>query len=237
MRPLKNWDNKTWLSSKIYISHFHKFLRTKIKFKKHFAILDIGCGRGNITGNLQKRYKFKTKPIGIDIIKNKDINKNILFKKIDAKKFLIQNSKKYDLILIKQIMHLLDKNKRHSIIQLSKKKLKKNGVLLILFLSPFNTELPTFKKFSINLKKSLKKDKVVIKEIKRKLKNYKISYFNFKVRIKKLYYINMIRNRYISCLLNMSVLEIDNGVKEIEKKYKNNLVFTDKLLCIEYKKN
>ncbi len=108
---------------------------------------------------------------------------------------------------------------------------------MILSLSPFNTELPTFKKFSINLKKSLKKDKVVIKEIKRKLKNYKISYFNFKVRIKKLYYINMIRNRYISCLLNMSVLEIDNGVKEIEKKYKNNLVFTDKLLCIEYKKN
>ena len=47
----------------------------------------------------------------------------------------------------------------------------------------------------------------------------------------------MIRSRYISCLLNMSVLEIDNGVKEIEKKYKNNLVFTDKLLCIEYKKN
>ena len=29
MKKLKNWDNKTWLSSKSYISQFNKFLKTK----------------------------------------------------------------------------------------------------------------------------------------------------------------------------------------------------------------
>ena len=34
MEKLKNWDNKTWLSSKSYISQFNKFLKTKINFNK-----------------------------------------------------------------------------------------------------------------------------------------------------------------------------------------------------------
>ena len=29
MQPLKNWDNKTWLSSNIYINHFSSFLLKK----------------------------------------------------------------------------------------------------------------------------------------------------------------------------------------------------------------
>ena len=31
MKPLKNWDNRTWLSSKKYIDQFHKFLKKKVK--------------------------------------------------------------------------------------------------------------------------------------------------------------------------------------------------------------
>ncbi len=45
MKKLINWDNKTWLSSKSYISQFNKFLKTKINFNKNSKILDIGCGR------------------------------------------------------------------------------------------------------------------------------------------------------------------------------------------------
>ena len=48
MKQLKNWDNKTWLSSNKYILSFYKFLKTKIKINKKTTILDIGCGRANI---------------------------------------------------------------------------------------------------------------------------------------------------------------------------------------------
>ena len=84
MKRLRNWDNKTWLSSKKYIFAFNLFLSSKIKLNKKTKILDIGCGRANIISYLQKKYKFNSKPIGIDIVKNKDIKKNIQFRKADA---------------------------------------------------------------------------------------------------------------------------------------------------------
>ena len=108
MKKLKNWDNKTWLSSKTYITQFNKFLKTKINFNKNLKILDIGCGRANIISALQKKYKFKNKPIGIDIISNKGVKKNIIFKRVDALKYL-DKKEKYDLILIKQTIHFFQK--------------------------------------------------------------------------------------------------------------------------------
>ena len=82
MKRLKNWDNKTWLSSKKYISAFNFFLIKKIKLNKNTKILDIGCGRANIISSLQKKYKFKNKPIGIDIVRNKEIKKKYSVHKI-----------------------------------------------------------------------------------------------------------------------------------------------------------
>ena len=48
MIQLKNWDNKTWLSSDSYINAFNSFLLKKKKLNKNSKILDIGCGRGKL---------------------------------------------------------------------------------------------------------------------------------------------------------------------------------------------
>ena len=88
MKKLKNWDNQTWLSSKNYIYRFNEFLNKRVRFNKNTKILDIGCGRANIISALQKSYKFKVKPIGLDIVKNNGIRKNISFKKIDGLDYL-----------------------------------------------------------------------------------------------------------------------------------------------------
>ena len=52
---IKNWDNKTWLSSKDYINQFNKFLLKNIKLNSNSIILDIGCGRGKILGSLNSK--------------------------------------------------------------------------------------------------------------------------------------------------------------------------------------
>ena len=96
MKQLKNWDNKTWLSSNRYILSFYKFLKKKIKINKKTSILDIGCGRANIISFLQEKNKFQNKPIGIDIVKNKNTKKNIIFKKTEAIKYLKKTDKKFD---------------------------------------------------------------------------------------------------------------------------------------------
>ena len=84
---IKNWDNKNWLSSNEYIKSFNKFLTKNIRLSPSSKILDIGCGRGKIVGNLNSKFKFKSKPIGIDIVNHKNKDKRIRFKKIDASSF------------------------------------------------------------------------------------------------------------------------------------------------------
>jgi ubiquinone/menaquinone biosynthesis C-methylase UbiE len=237
MKRLRNWDNKTWLSSEKYISTFNIFLKSKIKFNRKKVILDMGCGRANIISSLQKKYKFKEKPIGIDVIKNKNIKKNIIFNKIDGISFLKKTKKKFDLIMIKQTIHFFNEKQIKSLLVSAKSKLNKRGNLLIFSLKTNDNQIPCFKKMKLKLKKSLKKDEILFKIIKSNLKNSKESYFNFKVNISKQKYIKMIKNRYISCLLDMSVKDLNFGINELNLKYKDYIKFTDTLKCISYIKN
>ena len=63
MAPLKNWDNKNWLSSQRYILSFNRFILKQIKLDRNSRILDIGCGRGKIISNLSNKLKLHNKPI------------------------------------------------------------------------------------------------------------------------------------------------------------------------------
>ena len=235
MKKLKNWDNKTWLSSKSYISQFNKFLKRKSNLNKNSKILDIGCGRANIISALQQKYKFRDKPIGIDIVGNKGVKKNIIFKRVEALKYL-KKKEKYDLILIKQTIHFFSKKNLNRLLNLAKKRLNAKGKILIFSLKTKNNKIPCFKKMRKNLEKSLKRDEALFKIIKNNLKKISYTNFNFKVNISKQKYVRMIRERYISCLLNMSNKEIKLGISEIESKYKNQIKFTDTLRCISYRK-
>ena len=235
MKKLKNWDNRTWLSSKSYISQFNRFLKKKINLNKNSKILDIGCGRANIISALQKKYKFRNKPIGIDIVMNKDVKKNIVFKNISALKYL-KKQEKYDLILIKQTIHFFSKSNLNRLLNLAQKSLNNKGKILIFSLKTNDNKIPCFKKMRKDLEKSLKRDEVLFKIIKKNLKKVSYTNFNFKVNISKQKYVRMIRERYISCLLNMSSKEINLGISEIKLKYKNQIKFTDTLKCISYRK-
>ena len=228
---IKNWDNKTWLSSNDYIKSFNKFLFKNIKLNPNSEILDIGCGRGKILGTIKSILKLKSKPIGIDIINHKDKDKRINFKKSDATSFFLTNTKKFDLILIKQTIHLLTFKKIKKLLFLCKKNLKHNGKIFILTLDGKKNELPTFRKMKIRLNKSLKRDNKVLKLITRLYPQRKRKNFIYKVKINKKKYLTMIENKYISILLPLSKREILEGIEEINHKYKNYIQFRDKLDC------
>ena len=59
MPSLKNWDNKTWISSRKYIESFNSFILKQIKLNRDSKILDIGCGRGKIVSNLSTKLRLK----------------------------------------------------------------------------------------------------------------------------------------------------------------------------------
>ena len=236
MKRLKNWDNKTWLSSKKYINSFNAFLQSKINFNKDMQILDIGCGRGKILGNLSSKLKLKFKPLGIDIIDHKDRDKRISFKKKSASIFFLKNKEKFDLILIKQTVHFFSKTNLNRLLNLAQNSLNPKGKILIFSLKTKNNKIPCFKKMRKNLEKSLKRDEALFKIIKKNLKAISYTNFNFRVNISKQKYVRMLRERYISCLLNMSDKDIKLGISEIKLKYKNQIKFTDTLKCISYRK-
>jgi|TARA_B110000259_G_scaffold183314_1_gene228391 ubiquinone/menaquinone biosynthesis C-methylase UbiE len=235
MLNIINWDNKTWISSNKYIKSFNNFLLIQKKLNKDSKILDIGCGRGKIIGSLSTKIKLKNKPIGVDIENHSDKDKRIIFKKISAIKYLRNNKKKFDLILIKQTIHLFNLKDIKKILVYARSSLKKKGIILILTLNTKNNEIPTFSLMKQKLNKSFKKDKIIWKNILKLNVKKDTSEFNFKVNIKKSIYIKMIKQKYISTLLQLSLAQILKGIEEINLKYKKNIIFNDKLKCISLK--
>lgn len=237
MAPLKNWDNKTWLSSQRYILSFNRFILKQIKLDRNSRVLDIGCGRGKIISNLSNKLKLHNKPIGIDIEKHKDKSEKIIFKKTDALSFVSKTKINFDLILIKQTIHLVKKNQINKLLLICKNKLNTNGKIIILSLDPHKNQIPTFVLMKKKLKQSLKRDKSLFQLIKKHNPNLTVKKFIFNVRISKNKYLQMIKDRYISTLLNFTEKQIQNGLNEINKKYKKKLNFKDQLICLIIKNN
>ena len=232
MKSLKNWDNETWLSSKKYIYSFNNFVLKQKKINKYSKILDIGCGRGKIIGDLFKRLKLINKPIGLDIENHRDKSKKIIFKKIDGLSFISKTKKTFDLILIKQTIHLLKNNQIKKLISLCKRKLNPNGKILILSLDPKNNEIPSFSLMNSKLQKSFKRDKKILELISKIYPKIITKYFVFDVKILRNKYTQMIKNRYISTLLNLTNKQIVDGIKEINTTFKKEVKFKDRLICL-----
>ncbi len=236
MAPLKNWDNKTWLSSQKYIYSFNSFLLKQVKLDKNSRILDVGCGRGKILANLSLKLRLSNKPIGLDIENHKDKSKKIIFKKIDALSFISKTKITFDLILIKQTLHLLNKRQILKLLSICKKKLSSNGKIIILSLDPKKNEIPTFYLMKKKLNISLKKDKKMFDLIIKNNPKIIIKKFIYQVKISKIKYLKMIDNRYISTLLNFTDNEMVRGSNEIMRKYKKILKFKDRLICFVIKR-
>mgnify|MGYP001197874067 FL=1 len=237
MAPLKNWDNKTWLSSQKYINSFNQFVLKQVKLNKNSRILDIGCGRGKILANLSNKLRLINKPIGLDIENHKDKSKKMIFKRIDALSYIAKTKATFDLILIKQTIHLLKKKQAIKLLSLCKNRLNPNGKIIILSLDPKKNEIPTFSLMKKKLAISLSKDEKIFNLILKNESKVIVKKFIYEVRILKIKYLQMIKDRYISTLLNFTDKQIKNGIIEIKHDYGNLLKFKDRLICFIIKNN
>ena len=232
MPSLKNWDNKTWLSSSKYVQSFNNFILKQQKLNKNSKVLDIGCGRGKIIEKLSNKLKLINKPIGLDIENHKDKSKKIIFKKMDAMTFIYKTRITFDLILIKQTIHLLQMTQIIKLLSVCKNKLNPGGKIMILSIDQDNNEIPTFLTMDKKLKKSLKRDKKIFNLIVKAFKNIIVKNFVFRVKILRKEYVEMIKKRYISTLLTFNDKQILDGINEINLKYKKEIRFKDRLICL-----
>ena len=181
---------------------FINFLLKSKKLDVNSKILDIGCGRGKILGALNSKLKLKIKPLGIDIIEHRNRDKRINFKRIDALNYSSTDNQKFDLILIKQTIHLMKLAEIKRLLRLLKKKLNSKGKILIFTLETNKNEIPTFKLMKNKLEQSLKTYKDILKIITKLYPYRKKKKFFFDVKVQKKEYLKMIKSRYISILLS-----------------------------------
>ena len=127
---------------------------------------------------------------------------------------------------------MLKKNQIIKLLTICKNKLNHNGKIIILSLDPRKNEIPMFDLMKKKLKNSLKRDEKIFNLILKFSPKAIIKNFIFKVKVPKKKYLQMIENRYISTLLRFNDNQIKNGLKEINFKYKKELKFNDRLICL-----
>ena len=74
MAPLKNWDNKTWLSSMQYISSFKNFLKSNTEISKNSKVLDPCAGTGGfLISAMHRMFKKASTSSEKNLIKSKGL--------------------------------------------------------------------------------------------------------------------------------------------------------------------
>ena len=134
--------------------------------------------------------------------------------------------------MIKQTIHFFKLSEIKKLLIYCRKRLNPKGKIIIFTLETNKNEIPTFLTMRKLLNKSLNRDKKIINFISNLYSKKIIKKFSFRVKMTKKKYTQMIKSKYISTLLNFNFEEISKGVDEINRKYKDKLVFRDKLICL-----
>lgn len=227
--PCYNWDKSSWLSSKEYFEELSNQLIEFLEISKEKNILDVGCGRGYLLESLANKVNFIHKPVGVEPVKHEDsISPRIEIINSSINSFLQKNNSKFDLVILKQVLHLLNSNEREYFYQEIKKYLNNNGQIVFIHMNN-QTEIPQFPLMGNKLKLSIDSHHLLLEELNKNFKLLNIQNFTYSVKISLDEYLTMITNRYMTVLLDFNEEEIKEGIAFIKQNYPNRLSFQDTL--------
>jgi len=227
--PCYNWDKTSWLSSKEYFEELSSQLIEFLDIREEKKILDVGCGRGHLLESLANKVNFIHKPIGVEPVKHENtISQRIEIINSSINFFFQNNNSKFDLVILKQVLHLLNSNEREYFYQEIKKYLNNNGQIVFIHMNN-QTEIPQFPLMGNKLKLSIDSHHLLLEELNKNFKLLNIQNFTYSVKISLDEYLTMITNRYMTVLLDFSEEEIKEGIAFIKQNYSNHLSFNDTL--------
>jgi len=227
--PCYNWDKSSWLSSKEYFEELSSQLIEFLDIREEKKILDVGCGRGHLLESLANKVNFIHKPIGVEPVKHENtISQRIEIINSSINFFFQNNNSKFDLVILKQVLHLLNSNEREYFYQEIKKYLNNNGQIVFIHMNN-PTEIPQFPLMGNKLKLSIDSHHLLLEELNKNFKLLNIQNFTYSVKISLDEYLTMITNRYMTVLLDFSEEEIKEGIAFIKQNYSNHLSFNDTL--------
>ena len=226
----QNWDKSSWLSSEDYFSSLIDQILSHINISENDQVLDIGCGRGYLLKKLKQKIDFTSKPIGVDSVNHqKEFKQDLIFVNDTILNYLKNSDLNFDIIFIKQMLHLLSPDERVTLYNQLKNKLSNNGNLIILYMSKDNS-LPTFPLMRSYLQQSLLIHDSIEDEIHQYFNHQKIKKFTYSVSIDKQEYLQMIKNKFMTVLLKMNTSQIEEGIRHINENYEATIKFNDELI-------
>lgn len=227
--PCYNWDKSSWLSSKEYFEELSNQLIEFLEISKEKNILDVGCGRGYLLESLANKVNFIHKPVGVEPVKHEDsISPRIEIINSSINSFLQKNNTKFDLVILKQVLHLLNSNEREYFYSELKEHLNNNGQIVFIHMNE-QTEIPQFPSMRNKLKLSIDSHDLLLAELNKNFRLLKTQNFTYHVKISLEEYLTMITNRYMTVLLDFNEEEIKEGIAFIKQNYPNRLSFQDTL--------
>ena len=227
--PCYNWDRSSWLSSKEYFEELSNQLIEFLDITEEKKILDVGCGRGHLLENLALNANLTNQPVGVEPVKHEDfVPQNVKIFHSSINSFLNENNSQFDLVILKQVLHLLTLDERKKFYHDIKNHINEDANIVFIHMND-QTEIPLFPLMENKLQQSLKSHKLLLEELTQNFNFLKVFNFNYNVKILLEEYLEMISNRYMTVLLDLSKKEIEGGIDFIKKNYPKQLVFQDTL--------
>jgi 2-polyprenyl-3-methyl-5-hydroxy-6-metoxy-1,4-benzoquinol methylase len=227
--PCYNWDRSSWLSSKQYFQELSSHLIKLLDIREDKKILDVGCGRGHLLETLALDANLINQPVGVEPVKHDDfIPQNVKIFHSSVNLFLNENNSQFDLVILKQVLHLLTLDERKNFYHDIKNHINEDAHIVFIHMND-QTEIPLFPLMENKLNQSLKSHQFLLEELTDNFHLMKFENFNYNVEISLEEYLEMIRNRYMTVLLDLKENEIEEGVDFIKNNYPNQLVFQDTL--------
>ena len=154
--PCYNWDRSSWLSSKEYFEELSNQLIEFLDITEEKKILDVGCGRGHLLETLSLNANLINQPVGVEPVKHDDfIPQNIKIFHSSINSFLNKNNSQFDLVILKQVLHLLTLDERKKFYHDIKNHINEDANIVFIHMND-QTEIPLFPLMENKLQQSLK---------------------------------------------------------------------------------
>ncbi len=181
--PCYNWDRSSWLSSKEYFEELSSQLIEFLDITEEKKILDVGCGRGHLLENLALNANLTNQPVGVEPIKHDDfVPQNVKIFHSSINSFLNENNSQFDLVILKQVLHLLTLDERKNFYYDIKNHINEDANIVFIHMND-QTEIPLFPLMENKLQQSLKSHKLLLEELTQKFNLLNIFNFNYHVKI------------------------------------------------------
>ncbi len=228
--------NDLWEYSPDFVQFISQNVCEYLELKSPDIFLDLGCGTGLFTKEINNQIQFKNPVICSDIspalLAQFPDNNQYQCIAADAITFSSQ-SRLFDKILVKEMIHHLNQEEQEQLIKNLFTRLNSNGKFLLLLLPP-TIEYPLFEA-ALKRYEQLQPNYQDLAELfKQAGFKTEIALVKYPLNISKTKYIQMVQNRYMSLLSSFNDREILEGINEIKNKYSEQdiLSFNDTFVFI-----